>query len=274
MRLVMPSPFPGMDPYLEHPAIFPGFHDRFIAYFSEAIQAALPAPYFADIGDRLWVEISDRFIGPDVNILQSEDEPRDAPAETGGGLAIAVEAATRPLVIHVPHDEHREPFVQIFSQVGGERLVTTVEVLSLANKTPGAHGHDLYRRKQQEIIYGQVHLVEIDLLRGGQHATAVPLERLRKKAGKYDYHICTHRFDNLEDFFVYPVLLTEALPAISVPLLPGDGDVTINLQSIFYRCYETGPYARRIRYGESVIDPPLSAELSTWTAEILKSKRA
>ena len=268
----MPSPFPGMDPYLEHPAIFPGFHDRFIAYFSEAIQAALPPPYYADIADRLWVEVSDRYIGPDVNILQRNDEPQELPTGNGGGLAVAVETAVKPLVIHVPHDEHREPFVQIFSQVDGERLVTTVEVLSLANKTPGAHGHDLYRRKQQEIIYGQVHLVEIDLLRGGQHATAVPLERLRKKAPRYDYHACTHHFDNLEDFFVHPISLAESLPTIGIPLLPGDGEVNVNLQAVLNRCYETGPYARRIRYGETAVDPPLPAETAAWAAGILKAK--
>lgn len=43
----MPSPFPGMDPYLEPPTIFPGLHNRLIAGLSEALQAALPAPYFA-----------------------------------------------------------------------------------------------------------------------------------------------------------------------------------------------------------------------------------
>lgn len=46
----MPSPFPGMDPCLEHPEIFPGLHDRLIAYLSEALQPVLPSPYYADLG--------------------------------------------------------------------------------------------------------------------------------------------------------------------------------------------------------------------------------
>ena len=33
----MPSPFPGMDPYLENPVLFPDLHDRMIAYLSEAL---------------------------------------------------------------------------------------------------------------------------------------------------------------------------------------------------------------------------------------------
>jgi hypothetical protein len=40
----MPSPFPGMDPYLENPEIFPDFHDSFITYLREVLQASLPAP--------------------------------------------------------------------------------------------------------------------------------------------------------------------------------------------------------------------------------------
>ena len=64
----MPSPFPGMDPYLEHPDIFPDFHDRFVTYVSDAIQPRLPEPYYAAIGRRVWIEVSERFVGPDVNV--------------------------------------------------------------------------------------------------------------------------------------------------------------------------------------------------------------
>ena len=73
----MPSPFPGMDPFLEHPAIFPGLHERLIAYLSESLQARLPEPYYAEIGERLWVETSDRSIGPDVYVLQDEGRNPD-----------------------------------------------------------------------------------------------------------------------------------------------------------------------------------------------------
>src|SRR5262249_29865603 len=107
----------------------------------------LPPTYAAWLKGRGWVPISERTIGP-------------------GGI------------VHVPHDEIREPFVEIY--VGPReqrRLVTTIEVLSPANKTPGAHGRKLYLRKQREILESQVHLVEIDLLRAGPHTTAVPEER-------------------------------------------------------------------------------------------------
>ena len=264
----MPSPFPGMDPHLEHPDIFPDFHDRFVTYVSDAIQLQLPEPYYAALGRRAWIEVSERFVGTDVDVLAPR-RPQEAQAESGGGAAVVARPATQPLVIHVPHDERVEPLVEICMGRGSERrLVTAIELLSLTNKTPGEHGRDLYLRKQQEILQGKVHLVEIDLLRGGRHTTAVPWDRLEAKTGRFDYHASIHHFDNLEDYFVYPVRLTDPLPEIAVPLLPGDEAVSLNLQAVFLRTYDAGPYKREIDYREDTPVPPLSAEQLEWSAEL------
>jgi Protein of unknown function (DUF4058) len=265
----MPSPFPGMDPFLEHPEIFPDLHDRLVINSSEALQGQLPPPYFAYLNRRVWIEVSERTIGPDVNILRPRAAPPAAPRGPGG-VALAPPRTSQMVVVHVPHDEIREPYVEIY--VGPReqrRLVTTIEVLSPTNKTPGAHGRELYRRKQQEIMESRVHLVEIDLLRAGPHTTAVPEDRLRRVVGDFDYHVCVHRFDNLEDYFVYPVRLDEPLPAVDVPLLPGDGGVPLNLQAVFNRCYDTGPYARDIDYAEADLVPPLPPERLGWVRERL-----
>src|SRR5690349_7855327 len=98
----MPSPFPGMDPFLENPRIFTDFHDSFITYLREQLQQQLPAPYYAPIGERAWIEVSHRFIEPDVNVVR----PAAAPSSQGG-VAVAEAAAPRalPLVVTVPHDE-------------------------------------------------------------------------------------------------------------------------------------------------------------------------
>lgn len=264
----MPSPFPGMDPYLESPAIFPDLHDRLITNLSEALQAGLPAPYFAAIGDRVWVEVSEREIGPDVKVLRGHEDQR-IEGPPAGRAAVATARRIEPIVVTVPQDERREPFLEIYSRLEGERLVTAIEVLSLTNKTPGAHGRDLYLRKQKEILSSQVHFVEIDLLRAGEHSTAVPLKWALPKTGRFDYHVCIHHFDNFEDYFVYPILLRQKLPRIEVPLLPGDAPVTLDLQAVFDRSYDTGPYRRRVRYSEAGIVPPLSATDSEWAAGLL-----
>jgi hypothetical protein len=67
----MPSPFPGVDPYLEDPEIFPDFHDSFITYLRENVRASLPEPYYAALGRRVWIAASRRSIGLDVSLSTS-----------------------------------------------------------------------------------------------------------------------------------------------------------------------------------------------------------
>lgn len=230
----MPSPFPGMDPFLEHPAIFPGVHDSFLTYLREALQVALPAPYFAEVNERLWVDTSELPIGPDVDVLRGE-QPKPAGDAGNGGVAIATDIV-QPILITVPLEERRETYLEIRSPLeGGERVVATIEVLSLTNKTPGPRARELYLQKQREVIDSDSHLVEIDLLRG-THTTAVPLDRLRQKAPPFDYHVCVHAFDKLGTFAVYTLPLADHLPQVAIPLLPGDGTVTVDLQAVFGRC--------------------------------------
>lgn len=236
------------------------------------MQPRLPEPYYADSGRRAWIEVSERFIGPDLQVLKPR-RAQGAPAEreATGGVAVAAPPSARPIVIHVPHDERREPFIEIYvGRRPDRRLVTTIEVLSPSNKAAGEQGRDLYLRKQREVLQGKVHLVEIDLLRVGEHTTAVPRDRLMAKAGAFDYHVCIHRFDQFEDYHVYPFRLEESLPEISIPLLPGDPSIPIDLEAVLVRAYDAGPYRREVRYGEEAPIPPLSPEQSAWAAGVLK----
>jgi len=265
----MPSPFPGMDPYLESPEIFPDFHDSFITYLREALQANLPTPYFAALGRRVWIEVSRRSIGPDVEVLRGQ-APSPRRPEPAPAVAVADLPVARPVIIKVSHDEFREPFVEIYTRgEEGKRLVASVEVLSLANKTPGEHGRDLYRKKQRELLGSRVHLVEIDFLRAGDHATAVPLEAARDACGSFDYHVSVRPFDDLDTFHVYPIRLEDRLPPIAIPLLSGDPPVTLDLQAVFDRCYDAGPYAREVRYGVDAVVPPLGPDRAAWAEGIL-----
>ncbi len=269
----MPSPFPGMDPFLEAPDYFPGLHGSMIAYLREYLQPRLPEPYYAEIADRVWVETSHRPLEPDLNVLRAE-KPTGDTAPNGGGVAVATATATRtqPVVVTVPLEERRETVVEIYARRDQERLVTSIEVLSLTNKTPGQQGRDLYLRKQRELLSGRVHLVEIDLLRAGRHTTAVPLGAMLAKTGPLDYHVCIHHFDNAEDYFIYAIRLPDRLPEIAVPLLPGDPPVNVDLQAVFDRCYDTGPYRRRVRYAEVVPPPPLPSEQQEWVDKLLQNK--
>ena len=150
----------------------------------------------------------------------------------------------KPVIVTVPHDEHVEQYLEIYHKRGDKnRLVCTLEILSPSNKSPGQKGKKLYRRKQREVLARKVHLVEIDLLRAGNHTTAVALDWAKAKTGDFDYHVCVRRYNRFEEFEVYPILMQQLLPTIAIPLLPADGDVALELQSLFQRAYEAGPYA-------------------------------
>ena len=271
----MPSPFPGMDPYLEGPAIWPDFHNSFITYLREALNALLPAPYFALIGTRVYVEETERRVEPDTDILHPNGSVNSAPhACDVGGVAVAEAVQARPVIVHIPRDEVTEWFAEIYADPGGERLVTTIELLSPTNKRPGSRGARKYRKKQREMLDSSVHLVEIDLLRGGKHSTAVPLTYARRAAGPFDFHVCVHRSPKPLDFEVYPITIAGPLPPIAIPLLPGQGDMTVPLQPILARCYDTGQYARRVRYDLPVPEPELTPDQRAWVAERLATRMA
>ena len=87
-----------------------------------------------------------------------------------------------------------------------------------------------------------------------------------------EYHACIHRFDNLEDYFVYPIQLADPLPEIAVPLLPGDGDVRLDLQAAMNRAYDAGPYRREIDYAQDKITPPLRPTLAKWAKSVVSSR--
>jgi hypothetical protein len=174
----------------------------------------------------------------------------------------------------VEHGPFRESFIEIRRRRGKEvRLVTSMGVLSLSNKTPGNPGRNQYLSKQSEVLEGQVHLVEIDLLRGGTHSSAVPLDVARAKAGSFDYHVSVHRFDRPKDFIVYPIPLEHGLPVVAIPLLPDDPDVLLDLQAVLDRAYDAGPYLPEVDYGVDPIVPPLRPDQAEWADARIKARR-
>ncbi len=272
----MPSPFPGMDPWLEDPAIFPDLHDSFIVEMRKAIMLRLPRPYYAALRNRVWVDLSLRHIEPDVDVLYPAHREKSASVATKKKpprKLIAVE----PIVVDddtvIENDDMEENYLEIFARHGGEQLVTTIELLSLTNKKEASRGREMYRQKQAEVRASKGNLVEIDLLRGGAHTTLVSRTALMTKAGVYDYHICVHAMDEPGRLFTYPWRLETRLPNINIPLLPGDAPIVVDLQAVLDECYDAGGYDRRMRYREWKIDPPLTKTQAAWAERLLKAAR-
>src|SRR5688500_17169803 len=94
----MPSPFPGMDPFLEEVGIFPDLHNSLAAGIRDALNQSLPRGYFARLEARpeigfTGIDGSDpRKVVPDVTVLR----PVTGPAAAGGGSAAAVVEPSAP----------------------------------------------------------------------------------------------------------------------------------------------------------------------------------
>ena len=259
----MPSPFPGMDPYLEQ--FWRDIHARLIIYAADQIQARLPADLRARVEERVFVEPAfgvARSVYPDIRVV-----------ERGRGRAAAPPVApspavAEPLVIYLSDEPVTEGYIEIIDVGSGRRVVTVIEVLSLSNKSPG-EGQEVYRRKQRELRDGYVNLVEIDLLRAGERMLSVGPARI-PATHRTPYQVCVYRAAATPPCYeVYRVPLRERLPVIRIPLRPTDADVPLDLQALIDQCYRNGGYDADIDYAAEP-DPPLGAEDTRWADALLR----
>lgn len=235
--------FPGMDPYLESPQLWPDVHSRLIVYIAEHLHPLLRPRYFASVQTRVFVE------GPEVALLD----------------------AGTPVEVRVPELEIHETFLQIIDLQSGQQVVTVLEAVSPTNKYAGP-GRESYLAKQREVRASQAHLVEIDLLRAGPHVLAVP-EWVARGQGAYDYLVCVNRAKGPRGrFHLYPCRLEERLPRIRIPLAEGDPDVVLDLQAVLAHTCAMGGYRERIDYDAPCV-PPLSSERQAWANERIQEAR-
>ncbi len=264
----MPSPFPGMDPYLEHPAWWPELHQGLITYLQSTLNRSLPPRYRAAIGERLSILPAGRDIYPDMIVIQRPLPPKQQ-GETGGGTAVLV-ASDAPWVVSAASDETRELFIEIRSTKDASEVITLVELLSPANKDAGSEGRRKYQEKQQEILASPTHLVEIDLLHAGAHTVAAPAELLIQR-GYWDYLVSLHRGGQGPRFEVWPIGLRQRLPRIHLPLAGDDPDLVLDLQAVFERCYDEGAFARGLDYRQAP-PVPLNGADAEWVDGLLKER--
>ncbi|MDM7461360.1 MAG: DUF4058 family protein, partial [bacterium] len=175
---------------------------------------------------------------------------------------------TLPLYIEIQSDPITETFINLLEPAGG-RVITTIEVLSLANKLPGT-GQAQYLKKQQETLLAGVNLVEIDLLRTGEWVLSLPEVYLHAPE-RTPYRVCVYRAERPTVREFYPIGLRERLPTIGVPLRPTDADVWLDLQVLVDRVYVQGRYHLLIDYRQSV-KPSLSEADAAWVEAVLQER--
>ncbi len=162
-------------------------------------------------------------------------------------------------------EEHREAFVEIYEADPGQRLVTCIEVLSPSNKRPGTEGWELYQRKRQSLLLGDVSLVEFDLLRGGQRMPMLdpwPDSPYTLLVARAKAQLCR----------VWRAHYLRSLPAIPVPLAKPDHDIPLELQPMVDEIYRRFRYERSIDYSKP-LNPPLDSAGVVWLEKQLLSRR-
>lgn len=268
----MPSPFPGMDPYLEHPVLWPGVHQGLLYCLHEALNQQLPAGYAASIGERLYVVQPARNVYADIAILEHPPSVARDKRGDGGAATIVPAADDAPYILSVlPPAEMREVFIEVMAVDDNSRIVTVIEALSHANKAAGSTGRRQYLTKQRQLLQSQTHLLEIDLLRGGAHTLFPPSNYLVRHQAEADYLVCLHRAGQGSTFEVWMRSVRERLPRVRVPLAEKEPDVVVDLQAALDRCYDAGPYRRRVDYHKESA-PPLGPADAAWADALLREK--
>ena len=252
----MPSPFPGMDPYLEGKE-WGSFHIELSSAVTRTLIPELRPRYYARTMPRFitdWPEGTTtvrRDVYPDVSVTLRET----AVAWDSQTVAKPVQLKT-VIPQKVPHY-----VVEIYDRENDD-LVTAVEILSPANKR--GKGFEEYVEKRERILQSNVHLVEIDLLRRGRRVPMIdPLPDA-------PYFIFLSRVETRPVVDVWPVLLSSPLPVIPIPLLAGDEDVLLDLQAVFTAVYDALDYASLIDYSRPP-EIPLADEWAAWATARLQS---
>jgi hypothetical protein len=252
----MPSPFPGIDPYLESQGRWPGFHTALMTHCSEVLNRDLPETYVAQIDERIsLVSLEDPGTDriPDVLVMRSDDVPTE-PKEAGGASIGIVEPTTMRLAKR--QVEVRESWVEIYHLPEME-LVTVLEILSPSNKSGSGRGE--YLAKRDSLIDRPVNLVEIDLLSVGSRLPMQP----QLPSGVF--YAIVARAEKRPDAQVYSWTIRHSLPPLPIPLRSPDPDITLDLGETYRMTYDRGGYRRLMRYG-TPLPPnlPIAADDRAW----------
>jgi hypothetical protein len=243
----MPSPFPGMNPYLERDTVWSDFHAGYCMAIKKALVPQVQPEFYVKFNEHIYVhEEPRRLVGlTDVSVT------RKSQLTHGNGGVGVLDAPVR--VRLTESFEERVLFVEIFDKEDNT-LVTLIELLSPANKKKGTD-RDQFLAKRWQILKSSVDYVEIDLLRGGPR---LPMEGMPP----CDYYVLVSRAADRPDMGLWPVSLRKPLPVVPIPLPAPKKEVRLVLQELLHQAYDEAGYANYIYSGPPT--PRLRAEDARW----------
>jgi len=256
----MPSPFPGMDPYLEG-ELWQEFHETLAGAIRAQLMPQLAPKYVALLAKRYVVERpalgvfdmpSSHTIYPDVHVVEPPSRriaemPNEATATDEPAIEVASFMDVPQLSIEI-------------RDVAQRRLVTIIEILSPANKY--GEGKLEYNQRRVEILRTETHLLELDLLRQGARIT------LQGEVPPAHYYVYLSRRQRRPFTQVWPVDLRARLPRVPVPLLPPDPDAALDIQAAVRACFDLVGYERLLNYSAAPPPPELGAAELAWVEEL------
>lgn len=256
----MVSPFPGMDPYLEHPATWLDVHNALIAELRRTLGPLLRPHYYVRLEERTYLDPEGLVLvgRPDVAVAARARRPGNPQQPTASVTSGAV-------LVEVPvPDEVRETWLEVRGSDG--QVVTVLEVLSPGNKRPGP-GRAAYEEKRLRVLGSRTHLVEIDLLRGGQ---PMPVQGAHPRS---DYRILVSRGDRRPGAELFAISVRQPIPAFRLPLRGQTAEPEVALRAMLDVVYETGAYGDSIDYGAAAV-PPLEPSDAEWARDVVERARA
>ena len=273
----MPSPFPGMNPFLEKPSDWRDFHGDFIVRLRAQLADQIRPAFIAKTEDHVYLhelsaeeraEARRALAGIGDVVVKRRDGGAAPFASAGGAAAAAVaEPTVRRRLATLTVVENREPFLRILDRETRE-VVTVIELLSPTNKRPGSD-RDLFLAKRDRILSSRAGYVEIDLLRGG------PPTPMDEDPPEGTYRVIVSRGGNGPVAFgpsrppadVWLWGLRDPLPNIPVPLKPPHPEAVIDLRAALDRTYDEAAFEDYLHLAPP--DPPLDADDAAWAADVL-----
>lgn len=263
----MPSPFPGMDPYLERPNLWHEVHTDLIVAIRHYLAPKLKPYYRVAIQQRTFLTLADQGQNgsggivktgiPDVLAVTSPQ--REALSAT----VTTVSPLLKPTPVTLPMPEEvTERYLEI-RHLETNSVVTAIEILSHANKI-GNEGRRQYNKKRLQVLGSLTHLVEIDLLRAGK---PLPMSSTLPS----DYRIIISRSDFRPQADSYLFGVRDPIPDIPIPLQRGESEPILPLNQLIHNLYDQGAYDIAIDYAKPP-EPQLTSEDSVWSQELYEMR--
>lgn len=268
----MPSPFPGMDPYLEG-YLWPDFHQGFATAIQAFLTPKLRPNYVARLAVRMIQDPNPEaevgIMYPDIEVLARKSPPSPIPTAGSGGVTTAAPPISPALSVPLLDYEVRLVNVEI-RDAKTNQLITSIEILSPVNK----RGEYLrqYRQKRERMAEAGVHILEIDLLRRGRRPVRTSHVSYSKDLANIHYLISLLR-SGAATLEAWPLLVTDPLPVVAVPLRKPDADLALDLPACFARVYENAAYDLSIDYTEVPPPPLFDVETVQWIGTLLRDDR-